>query len=100
MDEPFGVNVKISELVATVSWVEPHSFAAVMGFVVNDVLLSINGLPCYSMAWVKQLLRSSYVCVWIRRPSSEPSLPLRSRETPPPVAPSTFRQRYEQLVAF
>ena len=99
VDEPLGVNVKMSDLVATVSWVEPDSFAAVMGFAVNDVLLSINGLPCYSVMLVKQLLRSSYVCVWIRRPSSEPSLPLRGRETQPPVAPSAFWHMYDRLVA-
>lgn len=57
----------------TVMHVDPHSFAAAMGFHRGDTILGVNGVPTYCPSVMRPIFRAPTIVVWVQRRSGTPT---------------------------
>ena len=70
-DERVGFCIQAENDIVVVSQVTPQSLAAAIGIAVNQELLAVNGLPCYTNHCTRQIL-SECTCIdmWVQENKS------------------------------
>lgn len=78
-DEPLGIALAPLDDGVQLKTVDPLGFGAAMGLRSRDVVLAINGLPCYSIAALRSIVRTPTLEIWVEQAADEtPDHPRRS----------------------
>lgn len=77
-DEPLGITLTPLDDAVQLKKVDQRGFGAVMGLRSQDVVLAINGLPCYSINTLQSIVRTPTLDIWVQQAADEtPNVPRR-----------------------